>query len=182
MAPSFTPARPVEDIAAWERQRRVGGMQPLTPDLIALAQSGASVTLAAPGMKGRPAVGIGVGCRIAPDGTMRVLLSGVSNAALLESVAAGLGLAVTFTTARDHRAFQVKAQQAAILPASSDDFPEMDRQTAVFQEELIELGFPPDLARGYAVFDPEQLVAIELRPDRVFTQTPGPGAGAELHR
>ena len=182
MTHSFTPASPVKDIAAWERQRRPAGNQLLTPDLIAFAQAGVSVILATPGANGRPAVGMGVGCRIAPDGTMRVLLSAVSNAALLGAVAAGAGLAVTFTTAPDHRAFQVKATEAAISPACSDDLPEMDRQTAVFHDELVELGFPPDLARGYAAFDPGQLVAIEFRPDHVFTQTPGPGAGAELRR
>lgn len=182
MAPGFTPATPLADIAAWEGQRPSRGEQPLTPDLIAFAQSGVSVTLAAPGLNGWPAAGIGVGCRVAPDGTMRVLLSAVENAALLQAIRAGAALAVTFTTAPDHRAFQVKAPGATILPACSDDLPEMDRQIAVFIDELVELGFPPDLARGYAAFDPAQMIAVEFRPDRVFTQTPGPGAGAELKR
>ncbi|MCX7888291.1 MAG: hypothetical protein N2422_01005 [Rhodobacteraceae bacterium] len=182
MAATSTPASPVEDIAAWQRQHPSGSSQPLTPDLVAFAQRGVSVIMAAPGANGRPAPGIAVGCRIAQDGSMRILLGRAGNVALLEAVGAGAGLAVTFTAAPDHRSFQVKTSHAEIRPATSDDLPEMDRQTACFMDDLLELGFPPELARGYVAFDPADLIAIEFLPDRVFTQTPGPGAGAELKR
>lgn len=182
MAASFTPASWIGDIAAWQSQQTAAGNQMLTPDLVAFVQRGISVILAAPGANGWPAAGVAVGCRIMPDGTMRILLSRAANAAVLAAVGAGTGLAVTFTAAPDHRAIQVKARQARVLPASSDDLPEMDRQTACFRDELVELGFPPDLARGYAAFDPSEMIAIEFRPEHVYTQTPGPGAGAELTR
>ncbi len=47
----------------------------------------------------------------------------------------------------------------------------------------MEIGFSPDLAAaGFASYDRDRLIALELAPRRVFTQTPGPGAGAELLR
>jgi hypothetical protein len=179
-----TPAQisPGEDIASWKRQASEERSSLLTPDYLAFVQRGVSVTLATSGLNGRPAVGMGVGCRVRPDGRLRVLLSQTANVALLDALSAGRALAVTFTGAPDHRAFQVKALSAKVQPACSDDLPEMDRQCALFCDELIELGFPPDLARGFVAFDPGQLVAIEFIPDRIFTQTPGPGAGAELTR
>jgi hypothetical protein len=37
-------------------------------------------------------------------------------------------------------------------------------------------------AEAYAFRGAADLVALAFRPERVFTQTPGPGAGAELRR
>jgi hypothetical protein len=182
MAPPLNPTSPAADIASWLRQKQGDRKSLLTADLVAFAQSGVGVALAAQDQNGRPVVGLGVGCRVHADGTLRVLLSQVANVALLDAVSAGSALAATFTAASDHRAIQVKAARAEIRPACSDDVPEVDRQSAVLRDELIELGFPPDLARGYVAHDPGQLIAIEFIPDRVFTQTPGPGAGAELTR
>ena len=175
------PASPERDVAAWRRQR-ITSPDILTPDLAALAQSGVSVTLGARRMDGRPIWGTGVGCRILADGTVRIGLDRAANAALLQAMAASSALAATFTGAPDHRAFQIKARRVAIRDACSSDLPEFDRQCALLRDGLIEIGFAPDLAASFARFDPDSLAAVELRPERVFTQTPGPGAGAELDR
>jgi hypothetical protein len=182
MATTSGPASPAEELASWRLQHAGAPGALLTPDLIAFVQSGVSVALAARAKNGFPAVGLGIGCRFRPDGTLRVLLSKAANAALLQAISEHSAIAVTFSAARDHRAIQVKAARANIEAACSDDMPEMDRQCAVFQDDLVVLGFPPDLARGYTAYDPDQLVAIVFAPDRIFTQTPGPGAGAELTR
>lgn len=175
------PATPLGDLASWQGQRGARGEGVLlTPDLVALSQSGVSVTLAVRREDGRPLVGVGVGCRVRPDGTLRILLSSAANAEFLKSVAAGNAIAATFTSAPDHRAFQVKASAASFRPVQSDDRPELDRQCALLRDGLIEIGFSPELAAGFVGYDPETLAAVEFRPERVFTQTPGPGAGAEL--
>ena len=76
----------------------------------------------------------------------------------------------------------VKAARAEIRPASPDDLPEMDRQNALFRDGLVEIGYSPVQAVGYCVWQSDDLVAIELVPERVFTQSPGPGAGTEIAR
>lgn len=183
MSSGPVPATPAGDLAAWERQRPVEGAAPLlTPDLVALAQSGVNVSLGTLGPEGRPLSGLAVGCRVRPGGTLRILLSRVANAAFLAALREGRPVAATFTAAPDHRAFQAKAESATIHPVGSDDLPEMDRQCALLRDGLVEIGFSPELAQGFAGFDPDSLIAIELVPARVFTQTPGPGAGAELAR
>ena len=183
MASASVPATPVGDIATWESSRTASGEGPLlTPDLVALAQSGASVSLASLTAEGRPLVAMGCACRVRADGFMRILLSQPANLDFLDAVEAGRPVAATFTRAQDHRAFQVKAASAKLRSACSDDLPEIDRQTTLLRDGLIEIGFSSDLAAGFVGFDPDNLMALELMPERVFTQTPGPGAGAELVR
>ena len=182
MSSSFVPASPINDLASWAAQKPAPGGGLLTPDLVALAQSGVSVMLAGCASDGRPLVGLGVGCRVRPDGALRVLLARAPNVDLLAAIAQGGPVAVTFTGAPDHRAFQVKAASATIREAPSDDLPEIGRQCAVLADGLVEIGFSRELADGYVAYDPDDLVAVEFSPERVFTQTPGPGAGAELTR
>ncbi|MFD0982701.1 hypothetical protein [Tropicimonas aquimaris] len=154
----------------------------LPAELVALAQGGCGVTVASSDDVGAPVVGFGVGIRIMPEGVVRVLLGQAANLAVLRSVQLRRAVAVTFTATRDHTSFQVKASHARICPACSDDIPEMDRQNALFQDGLVEIGYARVQAAGYCAYDPADLVALELTPERVFTQTPGPGAGAELPR
>ena len=127
-------------------------------------------------------LGLGVGCRISAAGVFRILLGETANPALLSALADGRPVAVTFTATRNHDSFQVKAALAEIRPASPDDLPEMDRQNALFRDGLVEIGYSPVQAVGYCVWQSDDLVAIELVPERVFTQSPGPGAGTEIAR
>ncbi|GHF39757.1 hypothetical protein [Seohaeicola zhoushanensis] len=175
-------ATPLEDVAAWQRQRgELPARDRLTPDLLALAQNGATILIGAQ-LGGRPTVGFGVCCRALPDGQLRILLSRSGNANVLAAIAEGSRVAATFTGAPSHRAFQVKAERAVIGAATQDDRPEAERQAQLFCDGLTEIGFTRDLAAGWLALDLGDLAAIELLPERVFTQTPGPGAGAELPR
>lgn len=154
----------------------------LSPQLVALAQGGSGVAIASSGADGAPIVGLGVGCRLGPDGHFRVLLGRRGNASLLSAIEQGRPVAVTFTATRDHTSFQVKASRARLSESCSDDLPEMGRQNALFQDGLVEIGYSRTQAAGYCAYDPADLVAMEVAPERVFTQTPGPGAGTELVR
>ncbi|RYH06153.1 hypothetical protein [Tropicimonas sp. IMCC6043] len=154
----------------------------MSPDLIALAQGGSGVAVASSDNRGAPILGLAVGCRVKPDGSLRVLLGRRPNEALIAALERDRAVAVTVTATRDHTSFQVKASRARLCAACSDDLPEMDRQISLFRDGLVEIGYSPRQAAGYSVYDPDDLVAVELVPERVFTQTPGPGAGTELPR
>ena len=176
-----TPSSPLADLGSWESQKqaRAEGVL-LTADLAALAQAGSSVSLGTCDAGGKPIVAMGVGCIVKPDGTLRAILGRTANIRLLQAIESGQALAVTFVSATNHRAFQVKATHARACPSHHDDLPEMDRQCALFRDGLVQIGFSPELAAGFVRYDAAELVAIEFKPERVFTQTPGPGAGAEL--
>lgn len=169
-------------MVSWQRQQgNLTSGDRLTPDLLALAQNGATILLGAK-VRGRPTVGFGVCCRALPDGRLRIVLSRSANAGVLEAIGAGGQIAVTFTGAPSHRAFQIKSSHASIGDACSDDRPEIERQVQLFCDGLTEIGFTHDLAAGWLALDTSDLATVEVLPERVFTQTPGPGAGAELPR
>jgi hypothetical protein len=48
------------------------------------------------------------------------------------------------------------------------------------RDELIGGGYSPAFSAAYVAHEPKEIVAVELSPDRIFVQTPGPGAGSEL--
>lgn len=177
---TYKPASPSDDLTAWLASRQSGTPGLLTPDLVALVQSGVAISLAGTDGRGWPIVGSGVGCRVLKGNRLRVLCRLSGNRALIDSLRLGGPLAATFSAARDHRSAQVKAGRADVVPAQSDDLPEMDRQTAILNTELVEIGIPPRVARDYVRFDPADLVAVEFLAEHLFSQTPGPGAGVEL--
>ena len=174
--PSLKPDAPVTAAAPC----RAPGPVALAPEMAALAQNGAAIAVASCTPDGHPVIGLGAGCRLTGDGRLRILLSRAANLRLVEAILAGGAVAVTFTATRDHSSFQVKAAAGRLSDNCADDRPETGRQAALLCDGLVELGFSREQAAGYTAYDPETLVSIELCPERVFSQTPGPGAGAEL--
>lgn len=178
--PRSPDARPVSDDAA--TVSRSDSTPLLAPDLAALAQNGAAISIAGCTPDGDPIVGLGVGCCLAPDGEVRILISQAANARLVEAISTGSAIAVTFTGTRDHTSFQLKASRAEFISSCPNERPEVDRQVMLLREGLVEIGFSPEQAAGYTAFDPGELGSILFRPEKVFSQTPGPGAGAELKK
>lgn len=172
-------ATPTDDQITWHEADH---SSLLPPHLVAFLQVGVSVTLGAQSADGRPIIGIGVACRVRSQELLDVLVSREANRPLLEAVAAGSALAATFSRARDHRSIQIKTSFASIHDIESGDPSEAARQSALLADDLMELGYSRLQAEAHAFCDAADLVALEFRPERVFTQTPGPGAGAEVRR
>ena len=176
------PTTPEADIRAWTDQSALrSGRVMLTPDLIALAQCGATILLAARPAEGRPISAAAAACRALSPTRLRIIMSRGAGKPVIDALQAGSRVAVTFTGSNQHhRAFQVKAERAVITPARPEDMPEIERQGLLFCEGLAEIGFTKELAAGWLFADTEDMIAVEVEPERIFTQTPGPGAGAEL--
>jgi hypothetical protein len=149
-------------------------------ELAAFMQSGVSVIVASVAPDLRPLAGLGLACRIDGTGTVRVLMRRRANVALVNAIAKGAPVAATFTRPYDHRSIQIKASSARFADPVPDDASEAARQCAGMRDALINGGYEATFASAYVSFEPGEIVAIELRPDRAFVQTPGPGAGSEL--
>ena len=173
-------ATPTDDLNAWRSAARVP--ETLPPHLLAHLQGGVFPTIGVRGCDGRALVGSGIGARVDAGQVVRVFLLRQQNPGLVEAIAAGSAVAVTFSRARDHRSIQLKAVAAKTVPVLPDDICEMARQTAILADELTEIGYTRAQANALVAHDPTDLISIAFRPDRIFTQTPGPGAGAELER
>lgn len=173
-------ATPTDDQISWREACPAPGRLPV--HLVAFVQGGVAPILGVRGTDGRPLVGSCVACRVREASLVRVFLDCARHAPLLEAIGAGSAVAVTFSSARDHRSIQMKAASAQLRDPEPEDLPEITRQCTILASELVDLGYTRMQAISYTGFDPAGLAVVEFRPDRVFTQTPGPGAGAELRR
>jgi hypothetical protein len=174
------PASPADDLSAYRHDERIAADSPISVEVAAFMQSGISVTVATVTADLQPIAGFALACRIDEAGTVRVLLRKPANPALLNVVAQGRPIAVSMSRPHDHRTIQIKAPAARIAAVRPDDLPEIARQTAGMRDELIGGGYDRVLSAAYVAYEPGEVVALELRPNRIFVQTPGPGAGSEL--
>jgi hypothetical protein len=181
MSTAAVPASPADDLSAYRGGHdRIAAGSPISVELAAFMQSGISVTVAVVTPDLRPIAGFALACRIDRAGTVRVLLRKPANAALMDIVALGGPVAVSVSRPQDHRSIQVKAPTARVAAVRPDDLPEIARQTAGMRNQLIGCAFDPMLSAAYVSYEPGEVVALELKPERIFVQTPGPGAGSEL--
>ncbi|MEE4237801.1 MAG: hypothetical protein V2I51_13870 [Anderseniella sp.] len=173
-------ATPTDDQMAWRDASSEPGALP--SHLVAFLQCGVDPILGARHADGRPLVGAGVGCRVSDKNIVRVFVPFSRNTELLEALRSGSAVAATFSRARDHRSIQLKALSADVDDPQSDDLCEIARQCAIATDELVKLGYTRIQAASHHAYEPGDLKVVSFRPERVFTQTPGPGAGAELKR
>ena len=178
--PDQSYATPTDDQMAWRDASAEPGTLPT--HLVAFLQCGVDPILGARRADGRPLVGAGVGCRVADKNIVRVFVPFRQNTELLEALRSGSAVAATFSRARDHRSIQLKATTAGVDEPHPDDLCEIARQCAIATDELVKLGYTRIQATSHHAYEPGDLKVVSFRPERVFTQTPGPGAGAELKR
>lgn len=152
----------------------------LTPDLEAFCQGGVSVIVAAGGPGEAPVVCVGCGCRILPDGRMRLLLPRRGNEAVVTVAERGGHVAATFSQPVTHRSIQVKGARASVATPTDEDRQAAVRQRMGLRGELIDVGHASAFASAYCNVDPGDIAAIDITLHAAFVQTPGPGAGAEL--
>lgn len=174
------PSTPADDLAAIRSRQATVSAGILTADLVAFCQSGISVVVASRGTDGDPIAGLALGCDIEEAGVVRILLSRSANEALLRSLAAGSKIAATFSRPADHRSIQIKGRAAWRVPLRAGDEELLAAQCAGMARELLDVGYSDALAAGYCAFDLADIAAIAFTPERIFVQTPGPGAGSAL--
>ena len=86
-------------------------------------------------------------------------------------------VAVSFGRPVDDRACQVKGVFIASRDASDDERPFIARQWDGFLSRLEQIGIPRAATRAWITWP---AVAIRVRVNALFEQTPGPGAGAPM--
>lgn len=177
MARASRPAEPGDDLGGAPRRP---GDPLLTPELAAFCESGLSIIAGTCSPAGWPLPVHGSGCRIGADGSVRVLFRRHGAAAALAALAAGAGIAATFSRPSDHRSIQLKAARARIEAPDAADLASSARQLRVFREMLEGVGYPPAFTVPFTGHDPSDLVAVVFVPGEAFVQTPGPGAGSAL--
>lgn len=152
----------------------------LSPEVAAFCQSGISVIVALGGDASSLLTAFACGCRVLDDGQLRILLHCSGNEALLSSAVSGTPVAATFSRPITHRSIQVKGVATGQAKLEDIDRAAAHDQMAGLDRELREVDYRARFTAAFCHVVAENLAGIDIQPQAVFAQTPGPGAGAEL--
>ena len=143
-------------------------------------QSGVSISLGARDGSLRPSVTRGLGCRVLPDGEVRVYVDASLSQDLLRDVAQTGQVAVVFSDIVRHRTLQVKAADSRVESLAEDDQQAVDAYLDRFTAVVVALGYPESVPRALLASERVARAAIVCHPHEGFEQTPGPQAGQRL--
>jgi hypothetical protein len=112
------------------------------------------------------------------DGThITAYVPNVASERILAHLQENRQAALCFGRPTDDRACQVKGEFVEARPASASERTEVDRQWKGFLENVGQIGFPAKITESWATWP---AIAVRLRVTALFSQTPGPGAGAPM--
>jgi len=147
-------------------------------DLAAFLQEGVGIHIATRNASLRPNGARALAVTVDADGLhVVVFVAEAAAARILPDLEANGQVAVGFGRPIDDRACQVKGLYLESRDAGDDDRPIVDAQWNGFLSSLEQIGIPRAMSRGWATWP---AVAIRLRANAIFDQTPGPGAGAPI--
>ena len=147
----------------------------------AFLQQPVSINVATRDHANRPAVARAAGYRLNPERNRLLLfLSSKNNQRLLDNLRANRMLAVVFSRPTTHKTIQFKGDDGRILALSAEDPPAIEAYRTLFQQELRSIGYPQTFCDAIFPSVDEKFVAIEITPQRAYSQTPGPDAGRKL--
>lgn len=149
--------------------------------LATFLQGAVSITVGACDRSLRPCLVRAAGCRISADRRrVTVFVSASQSAVVLDCVRSKGAIAVVFNQPSTHRTFQLKSQSAEIGFLEEGDLEIMANYSKAFAREVGPLGFAESLIQALFSFSPDDVVSLSFYPAEVFSQTPGPNAGARL--
>lgn len=147
----------------------------LSEELAEFVEGGLSMLVGTRDAALRPQVDRAVGAFVGPD---RESVTVYLNKTLATKAVANLQdngqVALTVSRPYDHRSLQVKGQLVSLRDGAEEDRIKQERWLAGFVEHLYIVGLPRSVIRQLKIFPS---VALTMRIDDIFVQTPGPGAG-----
>ena len=119
-----------------------------------------------------------VAAAVEPDGLHVVVFVTEAGACdVLPDLESNGQIAIGFARPPDERACQIKGTVAGVRPATADERLVVERQWDRLLDRLTTIGME---RATFAHWPCWPCLAIRVRVQRVFNQTPGPGAGAPL--
>ena len=85
--------------------------------------------------------------------------------------------ALVFARPPDERACQLKGTLTHARPATVDERPVVEAQWRRWLDRLTTIGYPHEMFAHWTTWP---CVALRVKVDAIFNQTPGPGAGAPI--
>jgi hypothetical protein len=146
----------------------------IPPDVAGFLDSGPSILVGTCSAEGVPSCGYGLGVR-ADGGRLWVFLPVAFSAGLVADLRATGEIATTCSRPGDHQTVQLKGRVLTIRDGDAADRAVVERHRGRWIEELERVGTPRHSILR-VVHWPCHAVEFEVR--EIFSQTPGPGAGA----
>ncbi len=120
------------------------------------------------------------GCRIDGNDRVTIFVAAASAAALLADVRDNGALAVVFCQPHTEKAVQLKSCDAQVVALTRDDYYLMSDYQQRIVNQILPVGFAPEMLRSFFAPPRSDAVAICFTPYAAFDQTPGPNAGILL--
>jgi hypothetical protein len=141
-------------------------------------EPGVSVIVGSVDAAGNPSCCRAVGLR-SDDGlaTVTVFVPVVTSSDTMANIAATARLAIVTTHPISHCATQLKGVVERTRPARDDEEPFIVEHFAGFAGVLNTIGYPLRVTRSIAHWP---ALAVEMRVDEIYEQSPGPKAGTRL--
>lgn len=147
-------------------------------DLAAFLQQGLAINLGTCNARLEPSASWVPAAVVEPGGTHLVAyVPSVGAHDVLADLHANGRAALVFARPQDDRACQVKGTFESSRDARDDERPAIEAQWAGFRHQLDLIGTPGESTRAWVTWP---CVAVRLRVTALFSQTPGPDAGAPL--
>lgn len=144
-------------------------------DLVEFLTSGVSLLVGTRDHDNVPACARAMGASIAADRRSLTVYVPVATAErTLANLRDNGRIAITFSRVIDLRGVQIKGQCVGTRASTAEDEPLQQQYAHAFFGALEEIGIPRATSSRWAV---TPSVAIEVRPETLFEQTPGPSAG-----
>lgn len=150
----------------------------MNPDVRAFVEGGQDSRIATCNARREP-----YGCRVLaavvdPDGVhLTAFLPEPAAAPILANLHTNPLVALSFQRPTDDHACQVKGAFVRARAATDDERGVVEGQLALLGEKYGQLALPWEVVSGWSVWP---AVAVTVRVNAVFDQTPGPGAGSPL--
>ncbi len=150
-------------------------------ELAAFLQAGVSLHVASRGATNVPGLVRAIGCRVSADRRrVTAFLQASQCGALLADFALNGAIAFVASLPSTHRTVQLKGSDAKAGPTQPGDDALAARERAAFRDDLVALGYDPEMPLALTGGAWSEVVAVTFTPTSAFVQTPGPGAGAPL--
>lgn len=147
-------------------------------DLALFLQQGLAINIGTRNARLEPNACYAPAAVVEPGGThLTVYAPAIGADHVLADLADNGRAALVFARPEDDRACQVKGEFVSSRDATPGERPMIERQWQGFMRQLEAIGMPGEASRRWIVWP---CVAIRLRVTALYTQTPGPDAGAAI--
>ena len=153
-------------------------MTPISDELAGFLESGVSVLVGTRDERCVPEAMRGAGARV--DGNRRELtvwFPAANGRRTVENLRTTKRVAVCFSAYEKHRSIQLKGEVLEVREGTADDRAFVEQYRSRLASEWGILGVAPRIVLRFDVWP---CFSVRFRVERVFVQTPGPGAGAPL--